>query len=171
MKKTVIIDIGNWQFKAKERTQINFSSAFRQGLEPNKEAFDYIDYDGVTTVIGNGKVELEYQKVNRVVEPQILYAIDKVTEETSMNLCLLLPIKQLTQRETLIEQFQNKSYNYVVNGKEKKINIDNIVILPEGQVSFYSLDNPSPYTLFMDIGSKTVNWACYREGKLEKTEL
>lgn len=166
--KLVTIDMGNWQFKAKERTQIKFSSAFRQGLETNKEAFEYVDYNGVTTIIGNGKVELEYQKVNRVVEPQILYAIDKVTEETSVNLCLLLPIKQLTQREALIEQFQDKTFNYIVNGKEKEVHIGKVIVLPEGQTAYYSLENPNPYTLLMDVGSKTVNWACYRENKLEK---
>ena len=102
--KLVTIDIGNFQFKVKCRERISFNSAYRQGFESNINAFEHVCYNGVTTVIGNGTIEREFNKINRVIEPQILYGISKATEERDINLCLLLPIAQLMQREILIEQ-------------------------------------------------------------------
>lgn len=166
--KLVTIDIGNWEFKVKGRERIHFSASFRQGKETNIDAFEHVDYKGVTTVIGGGEIEKEPNKTDRVIEPQILYGISKATKDAETNLCLLLPIVQLMQRQVLIERFQNKTFKYKVNGQDKEVTINKVIVLPEGQTAYYSLDNPDPYTLLLDIGSKTVNWCCYRDGKLEK---
>ncbi|WP_302782580.1 ParM/StbA family protein [Clostridium saudiense] len=166
--KEVIIDIGNHNFKFDGDVQGLFSSKYSIAFEPNPEAFERIEIDGVVTFIGVGELEREYNKADKNIIPQVLYAISKSTKDSDINLCLLVPINQLPQREKIIYKFNNKSFKCVVNGQARTIKINKCVVLPEGQVSYYSLTNPSPYQLIIDIGSKTVNWCCYQEGKMFK---
>jgi plasmid segregation protein ParM len=166
--KNVIIDIGNYNFKFKGDAQGLFSSKYHTNFEPNPEAYERIEFNGVTTYIGVGELEREYNKADKNIIPQVLYAISKATKDNDINLCLLMPLNQLPQKQVIIDKFAGKSFKYVVNGQTRTTKVNKCVVLPEGQCSYYSLTNPSPYQLVIDIGSKTINWCAYEDGKMYK---
>ncbi len=168
--KKVIVDLGNYVVKFKSDETIGkFSSKVHNNFEMNPEAYERVNYDGKLTFIGVGELDREYNKVakNNIV-PQVLYAINKAfknSEGLEVNLCLLLPLNQLPQKNILKEMFSNKTFEFLVNDEARKVKINEVVVLPEAQVSYYSIDNPSKYLLLIDIGSKTINWIAYQEGK------
>lgn len=120
----------------------------------------------MTTLIGVGELSREYNKAAKEIVPQVLYAISKATKGNDINLCLLMPINQLPQREQLINKFRGKTFRFLVNGQARTLHINNCVVLPESQVSYYSLKKPSEYQLIIDIGSRTINWCAYEEGRM-----
>lgn len=168
--KKIIVDLGNYVVKFKsDETVGKFSSKVHNNFEMNPEAYERVNYDGKLTFIGVGELDREYNKVakNNIV-PQVLYAINKAfknNEGLEVNLCLLLPLNQLPQKNILKEMFSNKTFEFLVNDEARKVKINEVVVLPEAQVSYYSIDNPSKYLLLIDIGSKTINWIAYQEGK------
>lgn len=135
MNKIVVVDIGNYNFKYTGDNRGMFSAKYSKRFEPNVDAYERIELDGVTTLIGVGELSREYNKAVKEIVPQVLYAINKATRGNEINLCLLMPINQC-------------------------------VVLPESQVSYYSLKNPSDYQLIIDIGSRTINWCAYEGGKM-----
>lgn len=164
--KNVIVDIGNMEIKYKSDIQGKFSSKYTTRFEVNPDAYERIEIDGVQTLIGVGEFEREFNKVEKNILPQVLYAISKATKDNEINLCLLLPLNQLPQKEQLIEKFKGKSFRYIVNGQARTTKINKCVVLPESQSAYYSLDNPSPYQLLVDIGSRTIGWCIYEDGKM-----
>lgn len=167
--KNVIIDIGNFAIKYKADRTGKFSSKTHRKFESNIDAFQRIEFENKITFIGVGQLEKEFNKIKKdTLTEQILYAISKATNESDINLCLLLPISQMPQREELIQRFNDKVYEFSYNEVNKKIKINKCVVLPEGQCAYYSLINPSPYSLVIDLGSRTINWVAYEDGKVMK---
>lgn len=164
--KNVIVDIGNMEIKFSGDIRGKFSSKYTTRFEVNPDAYERIDIDGVQTLIGIGEYEREFNKIEKNILPQVLYAISKATKDNDVNLCLLLPLNQFPQREQLIEKFKDKSFRYVVNGQARTTRINKCTVLPESQSAYYSLYNPSPYQLLIDIGSRTIGWCCYENGNM-----
>lgn len=168
--ETVVVDLGNSNIKFLGNNKRGcFSSKTNTKLETNIEAFENITYKDVTTCIGVGALDREYNKVSKKLMAQVLYAIAKATEESEINLCLLLPLIQLGNRDILINKFANKNFIYSINTNERTIKINKVFVLGEGQVAKYSLTDASPFTLLIDIGGRTVNWCAYSKDKLEKS--
>lgn len=168
--KNVIIDLGNYNTKYLGENKGMFSSKISSDFNPNGEMFERIEFNGATTYITVGQFEREYSKADKNYMPILLYAIDKATRDTNINLCLLLPINQLPNKERMIKELKGKNFNFEVNGASKKIFIHNVAILPEGYVSYYSINNrENDDILVIDIGSRTVNYASFIEGKIEKS--
>ena len=70
----------------------------------------------------------------------------------------------------MIGELKGKSFSFEINGITRKVFIHNVAILPEGYVSYYAIDNPkNDDILIIDIGSRTVNYASFVEGKIEKS--
>lgn len=166
MNKVVVIDIGNYNFKYVGEKKGIFSAKYTNRFEPNVDAYQRIEYDGRTTLIGVGELSREYNKAVKDIIPQVLYAISEATKGSDISLCLLMPINQIPQREQLVSKFKGKVFRYMINGQPRTIHINNCVVLPESQVSYYSLANPSSYQLIIDIGSRTINWCAYEDGKM-----
>lgn len=164
--KNVIVDLGNMEIKFSGDFRGKFSSKYTTRFEVNPDAYERIEIDGVQTLIGVGEFEREFNKVEKNILPQVLYAISKATKDNEINLCLLLPLNQLPQKERLIERFKGKAFRYMVNGQARTTKINKCVILPESQSAYYSLDNPTPYQLLIDIGSRTIGWCCYEDDKM-----
>lgn len=167
--KNIVVDIGNFDMKYAGDRVGKFSSMYSTRYEPNAEAYERIEFDGVTTLIGTGELEREFNKAEKNVLPLVLYAISCATNNNDINLALLMPINQLPQKERLINKFQGKTFRCKVNGESKVIRVHKCVVLPESQVSYYSLENPSPYQLIIDIGSRTINWCAYEDGKMKNS--
>lgn len=166
MIKNVIVDIGNYNFKYSGDCRGIFSSKYTTRFEPNKEAYERVELNGITTLIGIGELEREFDKSKKNIIPQVLYAIAMATQYNQINLCLLMPINQISLKDKLIRCFQGKSFSFHINGEVRWITINNCIVLPECQAAYYSLKNTSQYQLLIDIGSRTINWCAYQEGKL-----
>lgn len=169
MGKTVVVDIGNYNYKYAGLTLGTFLSRYSRQYNPYSDAYEHIKYDNQITYIGLGDYEREYSKADKDNMPQVLYAINKATTLTDINLCLLMPLNQLPKRQQLVKKFADKDFRFAVNEKEKSIRINQCAVLPECQSAYYSLEKPSPYQMLIDIGSRTVNWACWEGGKLALT--
>ena len=118
-----------------------FSSKISTAFNPNGEMFERIEFNGTTTYITVGQLEREYSKADKNYMPILLYAISKATTSTNINLCLLLPVNQLPKKERMIQELKGKSFDFKVKDSTRKVFIHNVAILPEGYVSYYSIDN------------------------------
>lgn len=168
--KNVIVDLGNYNIKYYSGSNKGyFSSKYSTKFNPNGEMFERIEVDGKLTYIGIGVLEREFNKVKKYYLPQVLYAIDKATNDTDINLCLLLPVVQMPNKDVFINGFKEKIFNYKVNGQVRTIKINKVVVLPEGHVSYFSLTdiNKNEDTLVIDIGSRTVNYSWFSGGKVQ----
>lgn len=163
----VLVDIGNYNIKYLSEKKGSFSAKYSTKFNPNSEMLQRINFNGETTYIEVGEYEREFNKVNKNYLPLLFYAISNATEESDINLCLLLPIGQMTNKDKFVNKLKNNSFNFSINGVPKTININKVVVLPEGLVSFYSMDSKGEDTLIIDIGSRTVNYASFVEGKIE----
>lgn len=169
--KNIVIDLGNYNTKYVGDNKGVFSSKFSTGFNANGEAFERVNFNNKTTYISVGELDREYNKVDKNYMPIALYGLNKATSDTNVNLCLLLPVNQLLNKDKLIEQFKGKQFEYKVNDKIVKKYIHNVAILPEGYVSYYSLDQVDAKKkdiILIDIGSRTINVASFIEGKLER---
>ena len=168
--KNVIVDLGNYNTKYLGENKGMFSSKISTAFNPNGEMFERIEFNGTTTYITVGQLEREYSKADKNYMPILLYAISKATADTNINLCLLLPVNQLPNKERMITELKGKSFEFKVKGSIRKVFIHNVAILPEGYVSYYSIDNTeNDDVLIIDIGSRTVNYSSFIEGKIEKS--
>ena len=163
----VLVDLGNYNIKYLSEKKGSFSAKYSTKFNPNSEMLQRINFNGETTYIEVGEYEREFNKVNKNYLPLLFYAISNATEESDINLCLLLPIGQMTNKDKFVNKLKNNSFNFSINGVPKTININKVVVLPEGLVSFYSMDSKGEDTLIIDIGSRTVNYASFVEGKIE----
>lgn len=169
--KNITIDLGNFNTKYLGETRGMFSSKFSTAFNPNKDAFERIDINGATTYISTGELDREYNKVDKNYMPILMYAISKATNDNNINLCLLLPVNQLPNKAKMINDLQGKSFEFSINGVNRKVFIHKVAILPEGYVSYYSLNQDKVKTkdiLIIDIGSRTINIASFIEGTIEK---
>lgn len=164
-----IIDLGNFNIKYLGEEIGIFSSMYHTNFEPNESAFNRIEVEGRKYYIGVGNYSLEYTKANKeCLIPQVLYAISKANNGNNIttDVCILLPIEQIPKKEEIINLLQKKFFGCEVNGKTMNIRIEKVIVLPECQVSRYSLDEASDDVLLLDIGSRTLNFAGYSNGNL-----
>ncbi|WP_321834370.1 ParM/StbA family protein [Clostridium butyricum] len=164
-----VIDLGNFNVKYKGENIGIFSSKYHTNFEPNEASFNRIEYEGRKYYIGVGSYSLEYTKVNKeCLIPQVLYAVSKANEGNNIttNLFILMPIEQMPKKDDVIHIFERKFFSCKVNDKTVNIRIEKVIVLPECQVSRYSLDKVPDDILIIDIGSRTINFAAYCNDEL-----
>lgn len=167
--KTVVVDLGNYNVKYLADRKGIFSAKYSTKFNANSDMFERIEIDGQLTFIGIGEYEREFNKVEKNYLPLLLYAIDKATNESDINLCLLLPIAQMSNKDKLINELKGNTFIFDINGNNRRININKVAVLAEGFVSYYSLEDKIEDILIIDIGSRTVNYSSFLDGKLEKS--
>lgn len=168
--RNVVVDLGNYNIKFLGENRGFFSAKYSTKYNSNSEMFDRIEFEGVITYIGIGEFEREFNKVNKNYLPQLFYAISKATNESDINLCLLLPVGQMPNKSKFINRLKNNRFSFCVNGVIRTININNVCVLPEAYVSFYALqlEDNNEDCLIIDIGSRTIGVATFISGKVEK---
>ena len=127
--------------------------------------YERIQVDGQTVFIGIGSLSLEFNKIKKNYLGQLLYGINLATNESDINLCLLLPVVQIPNKYDMINKLRGTTFNCIINGNPRTININKVAVLPEGYCGYYSFDE-SEDTLVIDIGSRTINFAAFCNGKL-----
>jgi plasmid segregation protein ParM len=176
VNNVVVIDQGNWNTKwiNNKGTKGVFSSRVSSEYQSYEEGFQRIEYNEQTIFFEVGQIQKEFNKVEKwCLIPQILYTLCKANpgqEIMESNIALLLPAIQMQNKTRLIDKLKNKEFNFKYNGKEILASIHNVLILPEGYVSYFSLNSEDKKgsVALVDIGSRTVNLVVLHNGKIEK---
>ncbi|WP_373899256.1 ParM/StbA family protein [Haloimpatiens sp. FM7315] len=171
--KITVIDLGNINIKYTGDNKGAFSSKITNDYQSYEEGFKRIEYNGITTYIGVGELSREFNKADRDYMAQLLYAIGKANNEDTKetNLTLLLPIIQMKNKIKLVETLKGKIFNFKFNGVDRNIKINDLLVLPEGYASYYSLDLEyrKGDVCILDLGSRTINICVLENGKIVKT--
>jgi len=177
MEKPVItiVDLGNMNIKYEGKDGSGmFSSMVSNDYQSYEEGFQRIELDGRTTYIGIGELSREFNKAERDYISQLLYAICKANtvEVIETNLTVLLPSLQMKNKYKLVENLKNKEFNFKFNGEDRIIKINELLVLPEGYASFFSLDEKEKQgdICILDCGSRTVNICTLIDAKIQKIE-
>ena len=163
--KNVVVDLGNYNIKYYGDRKGSFSAKYSTKFNPNEEMYERIQIDGQTIFIGIGSLSLEFNKIKKNYLGQLLYGINLATNESDINLCLVLPIVQIPNKNDMINKLRGTTFNCIINGNHRTISINKVAVLPEGYCGYYSFDE-SEDTLVIDIGSRTINFAAFCNGKL-----
>lgn len=174
MKNTriTVVDLGNFNIKyiGQDGSDM-FSSRISTDYQAYQEGLQRIEYDGKITYIGIGELSREFSKVDRDFMAQLLYAICKSNEgeKIETNLTLLLPILQMDNKKKLIENLKGKDFNFKFNGLDRNVKINELMVLPEGFASFYSLSDEEQEKdiCILDCGSRTINICCMVNGEIQ----
>ena len=176
MNKTINIAIDCGNFNYNTDAGVIFSSMFcvDDGASPLDEPM--ITFDGVTYLIGKGERDLTYNKTEKKYIQSLLYAIHKNLEELNelktenyINLCIGCPLDNKGLKEKFIAELEGKTFEYVVDGIERSVKIEHLLVIGEGISSFYSLGKSTreKSTVIFDIGGLSVNICSFINGRLE----
>ena len=172
--KTTIIDLGNMIIKFLGDNKGRFSSRITNDYQAYEEGFQRVEYNGIKTYIGIGELSREFNKAERDYMAQLLYALGKANTRntTDTNLTLLLPIVQMKNKTKLVDNLKGKTFKFTFNGEpeEREIKINDLMVLPEGYASYYSLDaeDKKGDVCILDLGSRTINICVLENGKIVK---
>lgn len=173
MSKITVVDLGNINIKYVGDNQGMFSSKITNDYQSYEEGFQRVEYNGIKTYIGVGELSREFNKADRDYMAQLLYAIGKANNEDTKetNLTLLLPIIQMKNKRKLVENLKGKTFNFKFNGIDRSIKVNDLLVLPEGYASYYSLDieDRKSDVCILDLGSRTINICILENGKIVKT--
>lgn len=167
------LDLGNMNIKYNGQAGSSvFSSKISTDSKPYEEGFQRIEIEGRKTYIGVGEISREFSKAERDYVPQLLYGICKANSDIDIiqtNLSLLLPSLQMPNKNKLIETLKNKEFSFKFNGKDRIVSIKDLLILPEGYVSYFDLpEEERKHDLcIIEVGSRTINITTIIEGKIE----
>lgn len=130
---------------------------------------NYLVYNGNTYYFGVGEFQGEELKTNKEMLIPLLYGLGRDKISGNINLILHLPQREISRKQMIVDEFQNKEFNYNVNGKDFTIKIGRVGVLKEGFSSFYSLAkrNEGKIAVF-DIGGRTTDVFTFIDGMLER---
>lgn len=173
MNKITVVDLGNINVKYIGDNKGKFSSKITNDYQSYEEGFQRIEYNGITTYIGIGELSREFNKAERDYMAQLLYALGKANaaDIKETNLTLLLPIIQMKNKAKLVDALKGKPFNFKFNGEDRNIKINDLMVLPEGYASYYSLedDDRKGDVCIIDLGSRTINICVLENAKIVKT--
>ncbi|AGX43930.1 ParM/StbA family protein [Clostridium saccharobutylicum] len=174
-----VIDLGNYNVKVLDvetGNKIVFSSKVSREHENTPELFNWVKHEGVTVYFEKGNYSMENVKTNKEFTTQLLYSLSKIHEqqEFETKLCLLLPTQQMTtENKQKYLDLKDKEFKFDARANNitgtRNIKINDVMILPEGYVTFFALDKElqSKSILIVDIGGRTSNYCSFIKGKLE----
>ncbi|WP_294395582.1 ParM/StbA family protein [uncultured Clostridium sp.] len=170
-----VVDLGNYNVKAmsSDGTKATFKSNVSRDFESYPDAFKHIKIDGEYTYFEKGPFSLEYIKTNKDYTAQLVYAIANVNEgieDIKTNLTLLLPISEIQEKHKYIEAIKDKTFECSVKLKKKmnkKITIQDVMVLPEGYVIYFKLGDKykTSSVIIVDIGGRTTNLVAMVNGE------
>lgn len=189
MKNIMAIDLGNNNVKVAVNGQA-FSFVNKISREDRKEALadnewikmnDDFNYYIISNI--DSTFEKSASKKDKNFIPTLNYSIVKalveagseIADEIEIDLALLTPINQSSEKEEYIEKIKQCNDNIIeccINGKEYsvRIKINNVIPMLEGCASFFLLDNFKGINTLIDLGSKTINIVKAVNGKFQSVE-
>lgn len=106
-------------------------------------------------VVGRGKYDTEFNKLEKErLMLMLYYTIIKNTNDIGNIVCIGLPINQYKNQKDTLKNYilNNRMCNIELNGKERKVIIEDVMVFSEGLSIFYSLNN----SIISTIGNKNV---------------
>ena len=170
--QNIVLDLGN--FDVKTSNKIAFTSRYVEVPKEDKDNYTgetVLEYNDKVYFMEKGSYESKDNKVERDYKPLLLAGIAKAIAPVTtahINLCLLLPIRNINRKEDLINELEGKTFEYKYDKKNYKITIDKTGVLEEGMVSYYALpkDKRKGRVLMLDFGGKTINGIAFNNGKV-----
>lgn len=162
------VDLGNWNIKTSEWNV--FPSRYTTIENLLGATGDVLEYEGTKYYIREGKLENNYDKANKETNIILfLYAL-ALQKERYFKVVVGLPaLTYKTSRDTFKEKLlENKVYKLKINGIEKTIIIEDLIVFPEGAGAYYSLSQRTKNAVIVDIGGGTTNIVSFKNGKLDK---
>lgn len=176
MAKTItVVDLGNFNIKMAGKNSTGmFSSKISTDYQAYEDGFQRIELNGMKTYIGIGALSKEFNKAERDYLPQLLYAVCMAnksdTDIIETNLTLLLPIIQMENKTKLLDTLKGKEFDFKYNGEDRIIKIDDMIVLPEGYMTYFSLSDADKQgdICILDLGSRTINVCILEDSKICK---
>lgn len=169
--KITIVDLGNMNIKYIGEEKGNFSSRISTDYQAYQEGLERVEIDGKITYIGLGGLSREFNKCEKDYMAQLLYSICKANPEEIIetNLTLLLPSLQMDNKKKLIDALKGKEFTFKFNGMDRIVKINEMIVLPEGFASYYSLSEQEQEqdVCILDLGSRTINICCMVDGGIQ----
>lgn len=168
------LDLGNMNIKYHGQAGNGvFPSKISTDPKPYEEGFQRIEIEGRKTFIGVGEISREFSKAERDYVPQLLYGICKANSDIDIiqtNLSLLLPSLQMPNKGKLIETLKNKEFSFKFNGKDRIVSIKDLLVLPEGYVSYFDLpeEERKQDIAIIEVGSRTINICTIIQGTIDE---
>lgn len=170
-----VVDLGNYNVKAMNSLAVKsiFKSNISRDYESYPDAFKHIKIDGEYTYFEKGHFSMEYIKTKKDYTAQLMYSIASLNEEVDeikTNLTLLLPISEIQEKNKYIDGIKGKTFDCSVKLKtkrNKKIIIEDVMVLPEGYVIYFKLGEKykTSSIVIIDIGGRTTNLVAMVNGE------
>lgn len=170
-----VVDLGNYNVKAMNSLAVKsiFKSNISRDYESYPDAFKHIKIDGEYTYFEKGTFIMEYIKTKKDYTAQLMYSIASLNEEVDeikTNLTLLLPISEIQEKNKYIDGIKGKTFDCSVKLKtkrNKKIIIEDVMVLPEGYVIYFKLGEKykTSSIVIIDIGGRTTNLVAMVNGE------
>ncbi len=158
------IDVGNYSLKTSEGVNIK-ALVTKEGNILNEGIT--LEIEGEKYIIGEGRFETELNKSNKDNFLPLLYTgIALSTKDNFNSVVCGLPINQFKRNKDIIEKMinDNKVKEIKINGKERKIVIENFKVYPEGLGAYYNL-GVNDDVILIDIGGRTTDIAYISNNK------
>lgn len=170
-----VVDLGNYNVKAMNSLEVKsiFKSNISRDFESYPDAFKHIKIDGEYTYFEKGPFSMEYIKTKKDYTAQLMYSIASLNEdvdEIKTNLTLLLPISEIQEKNKYIDEIKGKTFDFSIKLKtkrNKKIIIEDVMVLPEGYVIYFKLGEKykTSSIVIIDIGGRTTNLVAMVNGE------
>ena len=162
------VDLGNWNVKTSEGDI--FPSRYTVIENILGATGDVLEYEGIKYYIKEGKLENNYDKANKETNIILFLYSLAIQKNSYFKVVVGLPVlayknSKETFRDKLME---NKIYKLILNGKEKTIVIEDIIVFPEGAGAYFNINNRAKNAVIIDIGGGTTNIVSFKNGKLDK---
>ena len=170
--ETIGVDLGNCNIKTSKG--IIVPSLITKGENYLISTGYQITFNNEVFIIGEGDYDTNLDKIEKEnLLPMLTLALGLSTKEQVIRIVLGLPINQYrSKKDKMLEVIEdNKILNFILNGEERTIYIEDAAIFPEGVATYYSLDIEKRKALVdkdlivLDIGGRTTDIALLKAGK------
>ena len=161
-------DLGNWNVTTSEGDI--FPARYTVVENILGATGDVLEYEGTKYYMREGKLENNYDKANKETNIILFLYTLALQKERYFKVVVGLPaLTYKTSRDTFKEKLlENKVYHLKINGIEKTIIIENLIVFPEGAGAYYSLNQRPKNAVIVDIGGGSTNIVSFKSGKLDK---
>lgn len=161
-------DLGNWNVTTSEGDIFPARYTLVENLLGANG--DVLEYEGTKYYMREGRLENNYDKANKETNIILfLYALALQNDRYFKVVVGLPALTYKTSRDTFKENLlENKVYHLKLNGIDKTIIIEDLIVFPEGAGAYYSLNQRPKNSVIIDIGGGTTNIVSFKNGKLDK---
>lgn len=162
------LDLGNWNVKTSEGNI--FSSRYTIVENILGSTTDVLEYEGIKYYMKDGKLENNYDKANKETNLILfLYAL-AIQKDNCFRVVVGLPALTYKNNKDKFKNklLENKIHKVKLNGIEKTILIEDLIVFPEAAGSYFSIPQRAKNAVVIDIGGGTTNIVSFKGGKLDR---